>query len=82
MKQVSLLILSIFLCATAYSADVPKMTAERHMSTGIQCTSCHKNGDTTLPVRKEQCLTCHGSYEAMAKRTENVKPNPPLQPLW
>lgn len=51
-------------------------TAERHIGKGIQCNSCHGSGDKSRPVRKAACLTCHQSYEALAKRTEKDHPNP------
>ncbi len=58
------------------STDDGNFLAQRHMKKGIQCAQCHSNNDVTKPVRKAECLTCHQSYEAMAKRTSGVEPNP------
>lgn len=53
-----------------------QFTAERHMAKGVQCNQCHVENDTARPVRKQQCLACHGSYEKIAERTKNSVPNP------
>lgn len=41
----------------------------------LPCDTCHANGKFVTPA-KETCLTCHQSYEAVAKRTEKLNPNP------
>lgn len=66
----------LVLASCVWAADTTLPTAERHQKMGVQCVSCHKDGNTALPVRKAQCQACHGSYESLAKRTEKVKPNP------
>lgn len=64
------------LILTAASAVSAAPTADRHIAKGLDCTSCHIEADKTLPVRKAACLKCHGTYDALAKRTEKIKPNP------
>ena len=74
-KLLALLFCSLLAAGAACAQD--KTTAERHLARGAQCTSCHgTSGDYTRAVRKEACLTCHGSYEGVAARTAKVKPNP------
>jgi fumarate reductase flavoprotein subunit len=47
-----------------------------HVVAGLNCAACHKETPPATPVSTATCLTCHGSYDALAKKTENVAPNP------
>ena len=73
-KLLTTILSTLMLTATVSAAAAP--TAERHAAKGIQCVSCHADVEKALPVRKAACLKCHGSYEAVAKRTEKIEPNP------
>lgn len=61
---------------TAGAAEQP--LANRHMAHGVDCVSCHgtKTPQPGAVVDNKNCLTCHQSYEALAKRTEKLEPNP------
>lgn len=48
---------------------------QRHGQSGIACTTCHGT-DFSAGVPVATCLTCHGSYEALAERSRRVVPNP------
>ena len=67
------------LCALALGVALsvpaaPAMTiAGSHAA--LTCDVCHKDGAFKAPA-KETCLACHQSYEAVAKRTEKMNPNP------
>lgn len=50
-------------------------TSDRHLAQGLQCSDCHGEGKKQ-PVRGDKCLECHQSFEEVAKRTEDMKPNP------
>lgn len=67
--------LALTLClAFTVQAATPSMTvAGSHAN--LSCNSCHTGKTFTAPA-KETCLTCHQSYEAVAKRTEKLTPNP------
>jgi fumarate reductase flavoprotein subunit len=50
-------------------------TADRHVARGMDCAGCHGEG-VKKPVKGDKCLTCHESYDAVAKRTKDMDPNP------
>jgi fumarate reductase flavoprotein subunit len=65
--------------------------AGSHLVRGITCGGCHgKAGDKPLaqlqscltckqerrPVAQRNCMSCHGSYRAVAARTRNFTSNP------
>ncbi len=58
------------------SADSAKLLADRHKAAGIECNSCHKETPPKEAVKTEVCTGCHGDYDALAKRSEKVEPNP------
>ena len=62
--------------STAMAADATHFLADRHIERKVPCQSCHIGNNTEKPVRKEACLTCHGSYAKLAERTAKVEPNP------
>ena len=67
------------LCALALTAAFAVQAAPAMKIMGphasLDCAVCHANGTFKTPA-KETCLTCHQSYEAVAKRTEKMNPNP------
>lgn len=74
MKNFFIFLLSSMLVTSVFAAN---FTADRHTARGIECTSCHREMNTDLPVRQQTCLKCHGgSYAAVAQRTKKVVPNP------
>lgn len=52
-----------------------KYTANKHLKQGLDCTACHGDGPKK-PVTGSKCLECHESYDAIAKRTQDMEPNP------
>lgn len=62
-KLITFALIALF-AATAGAAT--QTLAQKHAKAGVK-------GNPT----QEQCIACHGgSYEALAKQTSNVKPNP------
>ena len=61
--------------AFANAADNAPL-ADRHAKRGVACASCHAKSPSVAPTMKE-CLACHGgSYEALAKKTDESDINP------
>ncbi len=50
---------------------------QRHVAAGLTCASCHKENPPSTPVPTATCLSCHGSYDALADQTENIGPANP-----
>jgi hypothetical protein len=65
----------VLIASLAVGQSGKKFTADRHKAAGLECQSCHREG-TKKPVESDQCLTCHESFEAVAKRTKDLNPNP------
>jgi hypothetical protein len=76
----SLLFLSVFTAQVLFAADV--FNSDKHIKTGLNCDSCH--GAVKVAAGAEvgtaKCLSCHGSYEKLAKRTETMIRNPHTNP--
>jgi hypothetical protein len=72
----SLLLLGVFAAQAPFAADV--FCSDKHLKTGLNCDNCH--GAAEVAARAEvgtaKCLSCHGPYEKLAKRTEKMKRNP------
>lgn len=45
------------------------------------CKSCHQDG-LKQPAPEAACMTCHGTYEELAKATEHHADNPHNSPHW
>jgi hypothetical protein len=91
-KSAGLLVGALLLClglsAPGLAADPPAVPAapaaatqtgalyQLHVGAGLNCASCHKETPPATPVGTATCLSCHGSYEALAKKTISVTPNP------
>jgi hypothetical protein len=57
---------------------VGKMSgSHQHLLSGVTCADCHGQTGKPEPVEMEQCLSCHGSGDKVAKLTAKVKPQNP-----
>jgi hypothetical protein len=61
--------------AAPSSAPSKPFLAQRHISAGLECASCHGEGKK-IPVKSAKCLECHESFKAVAERTKDMNPNP------
>lgn len=62
-------------CYVGTTFAATNFLADRHVSRSLTCESCH----AVMPpkaVPTDQCLKCHVSYEALAKRTDKKDINP------
>jgi MFS transporter, DHA1 family, multidrug resistance protein len=68
----SLLFLGVLTAPVLFSADA--FTADKHIKTGLNCDSCHEavKAAAGATVGMAKCLSCHGPYEKLAKRTDNL----------
>ncbi len=73
----SSLLLSLLTAQVVFAADV--FTSDKHIKKGLNCDSCHgaSNPASGAEVGTAKCLTCHGPYEELAKRTERMMSNNP-----
>lgn len=78
----SLLLTSMFPAHSLSAAGL--FTSEKHLKTGLNCDSCHgtANVGAGAEVAMAKCLSCHGPYEKLAKRTEKMDPNPHTNPHY
>ena len=78
----SLLLLNVFTAQVLFAADV--FSSDKHIKTGLNCDNCH--GVTKVAAGAEvgmaKCLSCHGPYEKLAKRTEKMSRNPHTNPHY
>ena len=76
----SLLLLSAFTAQALLAAD--GFSSDKHMKAGLNCDACHGVAKVAAgaEVDMAKCLSCHGSYEKLAKRTEKMSPNPHTNP--
>ena len=65
----------VLMTSFAVGQGEKKFTADRHKTAGLECLSCHAEG-AKKAVESDQCLTCHESFQAVAKRTKDLNPNP------
>lgn len=49
--------------------------ADRHVARGVKCEGCHTS-QPPKAVPSEQCISCHGGYDKLAKRTDKKDINP------
>ena len=68
----SLLFLSVFTAQGLSAAD--QFGADKHVKTGLNCDSCHgtEKAAAGAKVGMDKCLSCHGPYDKLAKRTDNL----------
>lgn len=78
--RLSLLLLSVFTAQALFAADV--FNSDKHIKMGLNCDSCHGTAEVAAgaEVGTAKCLSCHGSYEELAKRTETMSRNPHANP--
>jgi hypothetical protein len=52
--------------------------SDKHIKNGLNCNDCHETVNVVVgaKVGKTKCLSCHGSYEELAKRTSKIRLNP------
>jgi len=62
------------------AAEKNNFLADRHKGKGLACSGCHKESPPQAAVPMAACLSCHGSYIKVARRTDNVSPNPHASP--
>ena len=60
----------------SFTENSKPFLADRHIAAGLKCGSCHGDAEPKQAVATKQCLQCHESFEALAKRTADIKPNP------
>jgi len=60
----------------SFTENSKPFVADRHIAGGLQCSSCHGEAEPKQAVATKQCLQCHESFEALAKRTADIEPNP------
>jgi hypothetical protein len=78
----SLLFFSVFAAQLLFAADV--FNSDKHIKTGLNCESCHGAAKVAAgaEVGMAKCLSCHGPYEKLAKRTETMTRNPHTSPHY
>jgi uncharacterized paraquat-inducible protein A len=78
----SLLLLSVFTAQVLFAADI--FNADKHKKAGLNCDSCHGAAKVAAgaEVGTAKCLSCHGPYEKLAKRTEKMSRNPHTNPHY
>jgi hypothetical protein len=59
-----------------FTDDSKPYLSDRHVTLGLKCESCHGEASPTKAATTAQCLQCHGSFEALAKKTADMEPNP------
>ena len=69
-------LLTSFVFSAASAAQQNGEIKDGHGRLGLSCADCHGEKSPPGVPERETCLKCHGSYAAVAKRTENLKPNP------
>ena len=44
--------------------------ADKHEAKGLSCAACHGTDSPEKGVKKEECLSCHGSYGALSEKSQ------------
>jgi hypothetical protein len=78
----SLLLLSVFTAQVLFAADV--FCSDKHIKKGVNCDSCHGAAKAAAGAKVDvaKCLSCHGPYGELAKRTEKMILNPHENPHY
>jgi len=66
------LLFIVNLCAPAVFAADTAAKMNKHKSKGIACAACHKDS-TEARVKDNTCMSCHGSYAELAKKTAKLE---------
>lgn len=81
MKKTILSACMAMVCAAvstgSFAADAAPL-ADRHAKFGLKCEQCHQTSKPAAEakVKNESCFACHQSYDALAKKTVKLDPNP------
>ena len=75
------LLAPFFFLNVVTAAEVNNFLADRHVSRGIQCQSCHTESGKLKEYKEFGiCSSCHGDYDAVIKKTagkyKDADPNP------
>jgi hypothetical protein len=72
----SLLLLGVFTAQVLFAVGL--FSSDKHIKAGINCDNCHGTAKVAAgeEVAMAKCLSCHGSYEKLAKQTEKMIYNP------
>jgi hypothetical protein len=72
----TLLLFSVFTAQVLFAIGV--FSSDKHIKAGLNCDNCHGSAKVTAgaEVGMAKCLSCHGPYEKLAKRTEKMSRNP------
>ena len=72
----SLILLSVSTAQVLFAADV--FISDKHIQKGLNCHNCHGTTKVAAGAKVDmaKCLSCHGPYEKLAKRTETMSRNP------
>jgi hypothetical protein len=78
----SLLLISLFMAHVLFAVDL--FNSDKHIKIGLNCDSCHGAAKVAAgaEVGMATCLSCHGPYEKLAKRTEAMILNPHANPHY
>jgi DnaJ-class molecular chaperone len=71
---IAALLTSFALASGAMAAESRPFTQPAHKS--LPCATCHGTATPSRPAPASACMKCHGSYDAIAKRTAKITPNP------
>lgn len=68
----SLLLLGGLTAQGIFAADA--FNADKHAKAGLACNSCHgsEKAAAGAKVGMDKCLSCHGPYDKLAKRTDHL----------
>lgn len=50
--------------------------AERHVSRGVKCDTCHISMPPKADVKSDRCESCHGNLAKVAEKTDSGDINP------
>lgn len=73
--SVFLFLVSWCLVAAPSAAQGP-LLGDKHKTSGIECSGCHKENPPKEMAPTAVCLRCHGDFGAVAVRTGKLDPNP------
>lgn len=86
MRSLLSLVLGLFLLsAAAHAQPAPPAPApaapanpgvaplfEKHTDFGVDCITCHDENPPSKPVTMPVCLSCHGTYDSLADKSDEL----------
>ena len=51
---------------SAQQAPASRLLLQKHLGPGLNCSQCHEEAPPSQAVKTQQCLKCHGSFDALA----------------